>query len=204
MEEYCLAYEVLSEREKRKIEKPSAFAERFVVQSILERRSVNTEEFRNIMQGMAKSNSMQKEATRDNYCHILFENDYRAYFALQYGKDATIYAEPKLTAAGKNVGTCLFLAVNPYSDNLDTTLDYLASLLSYMMKQEETPLFFQNRVVEDTAYEKSLYALYENGAISFTLEYSIYDGYGEVLEDITKLDTYIAETERKLKIYLNE
>lgn len=73
-----------------------------------------------------------------------------------------------------------------------------------MMKQEKAPLFFQNRVVEDTAYEKSLYALYENGAISFTLEYSIYDGYGEVLEDISKLDAYIAETERKLKIYLNE
>lgn len=203
-EEYCLAYEALSEKEKREIEKPSAFAEGFVVQSILERGSVDTEEFRNIMQGMAKSNLVQKEATRDNYCRILFENDYRAYFALQYGKDATIHAEPKLTVAGKNVGTCLFLAVNPYSDNLDTTLDYLASLLSYMMKQEEAPLFFQNRVVEDTAYEKSLYALYENGAISFTLEYSIYDGYGEVLEDITKLDAYIAETERKLKIYLNE
>ena len=52
--------------------------------------------------------------------------------------------------------------------------------------------------------ETSLYELYQNGEIAFMMDSDIWTGYADVLEDITKLEDYITETERKLKIYLNE
>lgn len=85
--------------------------EKFIVQYILDQGTIDTEEFRKILQGMVKSKLVQKEDTRDKYCRIIFESDYRAYFALQYGTETTVYAEQKLTASDKNVGSCMFLAV---------------------------------------------------------------------------------------------
>ncbi len=72
------------------------------------------------------------------------------------------------------------------------------------MNCPEKPLFFANRMVEEETYEASLYELYLNGEIVFTIEADIYEGYHEVLFDISRLEKYIAETERKLKMYLNE
>ena len=57
--EYCTAYEALSENEKKVVEQPASFAEKFIVQYILERGTIDTQEFRNVLQGMAKSNSVQ-------------------------------------------------------------------------------------------------------------------------------------------------
>ncbi len=203
-EEYCAAYEALPEKEKKVIEKPVSFAEKFIVQYILDRGTVDTEEFRKILQGMAKSNSVQKEDTRDRYYRIISESDYRAYFALQYGTDATIYAEPKLAAADKNIGSCMFLAVNPYSDNLKTTLQYISTLIAYTMERENAPLFFANRRVEDNSYDRSLYELYRDGAIAFSVDENLYAGYSDVLNGALSLEEYVAEAETKVKMFLNE
>ena len=202
--EYCSAYEALSEEEKMVTENPASYSEAFIKRYILERGTVDTEEFREVLQGMAKSNSVQTEDIDDRYCRILFESDYRAYFALQYGTDATIYAEPKLTAEDKNVGSCMFLAVNPYSDNLETTLQYISALIAYTMEREDAPLFFENRPVEETAYERSLYELYRDGTIAFSVDNDVYAGYSDVLNGTLSLEEYIAETETKVKIFLNE
>ena len=46
--------------------------------------------------------------------------------------------------------------------------------------------------------------VYQNGEISFAIEAEITEGYGDVIEDVTKLDAYVTETDRKLKVYLKE
>ena len=196
LEEYCLEH----------MEKlPASMMHGLFRQYFADNTSVDTVQFREMMRLLAKhaANSIDGDM-EERYQYVVYEALYRAYYIEILGDSAQVYSVPKLSADTKNVGTCVFLAVNPYSDNLDATLDYIASLVAYTMEREDAPLFFQNRVVEDTMYEKSLYELYQNGEISFTLDNDIYDGYEEVLEDISKLEEYIAETERKLKIYLNE
>ena len=49
-----------------------------------------------------------------------------------------------------------------------------------------------------------MYELYQNGEIVFSIDTEIYEGYDEVLSDVSKLEEYIAETERKLRIYMGE
>lgn len=203
-EEYVLAYDALSEEEKRVTEKPSSFAETFLVRYILSRGTVDTEEFRRILQGMAESESVQQEETKGVYCRVFGERDYRAYFVRQYGTEATIYAEPKLSATDKNTGSCLFLAVNPYSDNLDTALQYISAWIAYTMGREDAPLFFAEREVADTPYDRSLYQLYRNGAIVFSVEDELYEGYSEVLNGTENLEEYVSRTEARVDMFLNE
>jgi len=203
-EQYCREYEALSPEEKKRAMAPDYYAERFINQYILDRGTIATEEFQNILQSMAKSSGGQQENTDAMYCHVRAEQDYRAYGTLKYGEDATIFAEPKLTADSKNVGTCQFLAVNPYSDNLEETLQYVATLVAYMLEKEDAPLFFANREVEDTTYERSLYELYENGAISFSVDADVYEGYENVLNGSLTVEDFVKEAETRIKIFLNE
>lgn len=203
-EEYCSAYEKLSQEEKAVTEPPVSFVNKFVEQYIFNKGTVDTADFRDVLQVMARSNSVSMENTAGKYCRTLFESDYRAYFALQYGPDATVYAEPKLNASDKNAGSCMFLAVNPYSDNLDTTLQYISSLISYTMAKEEAPLFFANREVDGSSYDRSLYELYRDGTITFSIDGDVYAGYSDVLDGTASIETYIMETEAKVKIFFNE
>ena len=203
-EEYCREYEVLSPEEKKWAIAPDYYAEKFINQYILDRGTIDTEEFRNILQSMANSSGAQQENTGDMYYRAWEERDYRAYGTLQYGEDATIFAEPKLTADSKNVGTCQFLAVNPYSDNLEETLQYITTLVAYMLEKEDAPLFFANREVEDTTYERTLYELYENGAIVFSVDADVYEAYEDVLNGSLTVEDFVTEAESGVKIFLNE
>lgn len=203
-EEYCREYEALSPEEKNRAMAPDYYAEKLINQYILERGTIATEEFRNILQSMANSSGAQQENAEAMYCRVWEERDYRSYGTLQYGEDATVFAEPKLTADSKNVGTCQFLAVNPYSDNLEETLQYITTLVAYMLEKKDAPLFFANREVTDTNYERTLYELYENGAIVFSVDADVYGAYEDVLDGSLSVEDYVTEADSGVKIFLNE
>lgn len=119
--------------------------------------------------------------------------------------DLAIYSMPKLNESDKNTGTCIFLAVNPNSDNLKETLEYLGNWISYVMNQEETPLYFQQPVPEEGSLRKSMYDLYENGEIAFGLDSELYmEGFYDVMDGKLDMKEYIEETDRKLSTYMNE
>lgn len=203
-EEYCREYEALSPEEKKWAIAPDYYAEKFINHYILDRGTIDTEEFRNILQSMAKNSGTQQENTEDMYYRAWEERDYRAYGTLQYGEDATVFAEAKLTADSKNAGTCQFLAVNPYSDNLEETLQYITTLVAYMLEKEDAPLFFANREVADTNYERTLYELYENGAIVFSVDADVYEAYEDVFDGSLTVEDFVTEAESGVKIFLNE
>ena len=207
--EYCAAYEALSEEQKTWVEPPITFINEFIVRYILDRGTIDTEEFRAVLKVMAESNSVPRadsiEASMERYTDIFFESDYRSYSSMQnYGTDALVCAYPKLKATDKNMGYCQFLAVNPYSDNLEETLQYIATLVAYMMEKEEVPLFFEDRDVEDNEKDRALYELYRNGEIIFSVDGDVYGAYSNVLNGTLDLEEYVAESETKVKIFLNE
>jgi len=207
---YFSAFVSLGQEERSKIAMPwVAFWDEAIRQYFAENTSVDTEEFRKLVRVFSENwEDLQGNGGADYtemwHQHVIYESDYRAYYITQMGENARVYEVPKVSSDSKNVGTCLFLAVNPYSNNLDATLSYLSSWIAYTMESEDVPLFFKDRVVGDSVYETSLYELYENGEIGFTLDEEICAGYEEVLRDISKLEAYIKETQRKLKIYLKE
>ena len=210
--EFLSALNALSEDELMRVDTPEvAFVREFFRQYFTKYTSVDTEEFRENLSSFSKTweqlekpDDSSSDSREDIYDYVTSEEVYHAQFIMDFCENKAVVSVPKLNAEDKNYGTCLFLAVNPESDRLETTLQYLADWIAYTMKQPEKPLFFADRVVGEDAYEASLYELYENAEIVFSIDSDIYEGYDEVLSDVSKLEEYIAETERKLKIYMGE
>ncbi len=132
-----------------------------------------------------------------------YMNDY--YKEKYYGKDAKVYSMPKLSSGDANTGTCILLAVNPASDRLQETLDFLADYVAWQMAEEVLPPFFQQPVPPVDSFEAEVYALYQNGEIAFTVDEDVYlEGFYEMLDGKKDVEEYIRGTERKLRIYFGE
>lgn len=210
-ETYFLAQEALSEEERNQTDTPWVlFLNHFFRQYFGQNDTVDTAAFRETMTLFSEHfdciNGYNAGGDgRPAIYHCASDAfAYGAYYMTAFAENKVVYPMPRMDGEEKNVGTCLFLAVNPESDRLEETLQYLGDWVAYTMKQTEQPLFFADRMVGQDTYERSLYELFRNGEISFAIEAEITEGYGDVIEDVTKLDAYIAETDRKLKVYLKE
>ena len=210
-EEYFRAQEALTEEERNQTDTPWVlFLNQFFRQYFVQNDTVDTAAFRNTMTLFSEyfdcinGYSAGGDGRPAIYHCGSGSSNYRAYYLTEFAENKVVYSLPKLEGEEKNVGTCLFLAVNPESDRLEETLQYLGDWVAYTMKKPEQPLFFADRMVGQDTYERSLYELYRNGEISFAIEAEITEGYRDVIEDVKKLDAYIAETDRKLKVYLKE
>lgn len=113
-------------------------------------------------------------------------------------------ALPSLTEDKRSIATCLFISVNPNSDNLESALEYISSLAEYLTDNNPNILFSENKL-GDTEYINDLYEIYENASISFDIPFEVcrYD-YEQYLYGNITLDECIAEMNRKLDVYLNE
>jgi len=58
--------------------------------------------------------------------------------------------------------------------------------------------------VEDNEKDRALYELYKNGEIIFSVDWDVYGAYDDVLDGTMDLEEYVAESEMKVKIFLNE
>lgn len=132
-----------------------------------------------------------------NYTNPAFRESY-------YGEDAKIYPMPKLSAGDVNTASCIILAVNPESDRLEETLNFIEDYVAWQMKGEAPP-FFKEPVPAKGSFEADLYALYENGEIAFDIDKDVYmEGIEKVLDGQKDVEEYIRETEKKIKIYFGE
>lgn len=136
-----------------------------------------------------------------------------AYFWEFAGSDERIYTELRARALPEvgdeqtpNYGTCTYLSVNPNSENLENTLDYISAYCSYMMGRKDTYLFQEERMpYPDTPLSKDLHEIYKNGGISFWIPENIFwDDYLSYQENELSLDELVEELNRKVSMYLNE
>ena len=186
-----------------------AYIRNFFGQYFLKYESVDTSVFRGIMSefsslwSMLTRNEMGSESEKI-YQYVGAAEYYHYAYLDEFCENKVVYSFPKLAAEDRNTGTCLYLAINSQSEQLTVAKQYICDLIAYTMKQQEKPLFFADREVENDLYEQSLYELYQNGEIVYNLNVEIYDGYEDVLKDLSDLESYIRETDRKLKMYLKE
>lgn len=176
--------------------------------------SLNQDSFLNHIKLFQKYDSKVPE-------QLNFNIDWNGKFLFNYAKQQSMYefmlreitqreglrfnSMPKLNAKDPNIGTCFFLAVNPNSDRLEDTLDFISSWIAYTLQKEETPYFFQSPVPEEGTLEKSLYDLYANGEIAFSLDSTLYwEGFEAVIENKMDIKDFMEETQRKLDVYFNE
>lgn len=140
------------------------------------------------------------------FYYVRYMNEYKdeIFRNLYFGEDAKVYPLPKLAAGDANTASCIMLAVNPASDHLEETLDYIEDFVAWQMKVQ-TPPFFKEPVYDKGSFDAEVYALYENAEIAFDVDRDVYmNGVEEMLDGKKEVEDYIRQTEQKVKIYFGE
>ena len=125
--------------------------------------------------------------------------------------DLTMLGRDDLYAAshtGPNVpGSAygVFLCVNPDSNNLDNTLAYISALCGNLAERRNSFMLTDPSLYTDSGCARSLYALYQNSVIDFTISDEVFmDDFDRYLNGKITLDELIKEAGRKLAMYLGE
>lgn len=105
----------------------------------------------------------------------------------------------------KNPAECVFLCVNPSSDNLSATLEYVTALCGYFSSKTDDFMLDDPTMYSDSVYISELFDVYRNSEIFFRIPDEILlDSVKQYRQGNLSLDDLITESQRKLSVYLNE
>lgn len=179
-------------------------------------KTLDTEEFRSLAEALynfstnseyfGDSLALSDFASNKNNNYLFSTEDTRVYQTLEYLIDRSDLKAVSLTGSNSiNSAYCIFLCVNPKSDNLDSTLEYISSICEYMMNLKDSYMLTDRSKYTDSSYAGELYAQYENSVIDFTVSDEVFTSdFGRYLNGEIDLDTLIRDAERKLTMYYNE
>lgn len=112
---------------------------------------------------------------------------------------------PKLSEQVSNIGTLTFIAVNPESENLEATLDYISAYAKYMLAKKDSLLLADKDMYTDTSFMEECYQVYANGSVRFAIDTEVYlETFIDYLFGELDLESAIAEMERRRKLYMEE
>ena len=99
----------------------------------------------------------------------------------------------------------IFIAVNPSTDNLSESLDYISALSYYLTSQTDSFMIRDRSMYSDIECADDLYRIFENGIIGYAFPDEIYrTDYMSFLAGKMSLDEFIDEADRKLSAYKGE
>ena len=112
---------------------------------------------------------------------------------------------PKLEGDIGNMGTITFLAVNPQSQNLEATLDYISAFASYMLSKKDSFMLADKSTYVQTPFIREMYQVYAEGEIRFDMDTEVYETlFYSYLAGKLELEEMVAEIERRRKLYMEE
>jgi len=207
----------LPEEAKKCIFAPSGYAERIYLSKFAGGEGFDNQEFRKaavLLKEMQEEDVFEYHQEAGDAVNMHKQDDFicgikmaqtntnKAFLSNPYVKAGML---PAVTDKDTFRVKCSFICVNAASDNLDAALEYVKSLCSYLMEQENTMMIRDKEKYLDTELAKTLYDLYEKGTITFGVpEELYYDAWDEYKEGSMDLEQMIAEAERRRKIYREE
>lgn len=106
---------------------------------------------------------------------------------------------------GANPAECVFLCVNPSSDNLEAALEYITALCGYLSSKTNDFMLDDKSMYSDGTYISELFDIYRDSEIFFRIPDEILlEPVKQYRQGALNLDELIAEADRKLSAYLNE
>lgn len=119
--------------------------------------------------------------------------------------DRNLLAAPIPTINGVSSAYCTFICVNPNSEHLKDVLLFIEKTASRFAGKKNGFTVTDRSLYDSDPYTQSLYDVYANSRISFTMPWEIYqDDFESYGKGIIELEDFIAEADRKLSAYLNE
>lgn len=180
----------------------------------------NTKNFQSLAERFKKELNYEKDASSsDSFTEIhkmlsssdisnfLFDLEYYQMPQMEYSINNSIRASalPYITENHKNIATVTYLCVNPSSDNLKETLQYISSLCKFIIEDKNTLIFKDRSKYSNNLAIDDLYNIYTNGDIQFTIPSELFmDDYEEYLNDKIDLPTLVKEANRKVETFFKE
>lgn len=119
--------------------------------------------------------------------------------------DENLLAAPIPTVNGVNSAFCTFISVNPNSEHLEETLLFIEKTVSRFANKKNGFTMADRTLYNDDPYTRSLYDIYANSKVFFTVPWEIYqDDFESYAKGVLELEDFIAEADRKLSAYLYE
>ncbi len=119
--------------------------------------------------------------------------------------DENLLAAPIPTVNGVNSAFCTFISVNPNSEHLEETLLFIEKTVSRFANKKNGFTMADRTLYEEDPYTRSLYDIYANSKVFFTVPWEIYqDDFESCAKGVLELEDFIAEADRKLSAYLYE
>lgn len=112
---------------------------------------------------------------------------------------------PVIEEGINNQATCVMISVNPKSENLENTLAYISEYAKYMLEKRNSFILKDFSTYDDTSFCRELYNCFADAEITLRIDSDIFrnDLENYLVGEIT-LEECIKESDRKLKVYLNE
>ena len=97
------------------------------------------------------------------------------------------------------------MCVNPNSDNLSDTLDYIGTIAQYTLQQKNTCLFVDKSKYEGESIVSDIYDIFSCAKVGYAISAEIYkEAFDDYLSGKISLEDFIEEADRRLSAYLNE
>lgn len=212
---------------------PYIYAEQLLSDYLLKYNRFDTEDFRELASliknkiytnqdafsfgsHMTEMYEMNSKVDRTNQSFALCINSSNIkIYERDWGENAKAMRVPLFTDSKTSVSTAVFICVNPFSDNLDRTLEYISALSKNLVEQgaedddrinRDKVMMLQNAAVYSrNEFFSEINDVYNTGVIRFTYPAEIYEAdFDKYLAGEISLDSFITEADRKLRTYLNE
>lgn len=178
--------------------------------------SFDTDEFRNIAKTVKEdifepgafaefSEGAEKAWGQGDFSEIAFEAAYHGY---EHEKLSDIGAKvrslPMMTDSPVPA-TCVFICVNPASNNIEKALGYIEAVAKYITGNPKNLLTENSPIYSESQYYKDLKEAYEKTEIRFSYSNELFlSEFFDYARGRRDLEEFIKEADRKLSIYLNE
>ncbi len=151
------------------------------------------------------TNDAKYKKIYDNYLFsLVFYRRFQVEQGLVGNDDLRAAPLPVLDSANGNA-VCAFLCVNPFSERLDETLEFISRFAERLSESKDGFMLADRTLYGGGEYAQSLYGVYSSSEIFFSVPPEIYQSSFECYcsSDIT-LEEFISEADRRLETYLNE
>lgn len=122
------------------------------------------------------------------------------------GCEGSVFGIPRIGSEASLMQDVTFMSINPSSEHLQDAINYITDVVKYQSENEDTFIFREEAgKYSEIPVIKPLLKLCSDTKLYFTYPSELYwEDFNRYLAGEISLDDFIAEADRKLKVYLNE
>lgn len=131
--------------------------------------------------------------------------NYTDYFRYENVAGTKLSPMPSVDTNVKNLADCVFLSLNPASENLESALTYIGELVKSQAESPDSFLLKDGGIFNKSPIYSEAAEFYKDATVRFSVSDDIFmDDFYSYIEGKLTLDEFVTEADRKLSFQHNE